>query len=120
MTQSDAYRTAYNAGKMADSTIWARASELMADSKVSARVKELREQLSHKKLWTREMSIKALIKAYKVAEDSGQSSAMTSAVKELNAMHGYNEPTKLDLSSSDGSMTPKIDVIRIIAGNGNT
>lgn len=41
MTYSDAYRNSYNAGNMMDKTINERASELMADSKISERVKEL-------------------------------------------------------------------------------
>jgi len=40
--QSEAYRTAYRAEGMLDTTIWSKASELMADGKVTARVQELR------------------------------------------------------------------------------
>jgi phage terminase small subunit len=105
MTQADAYRTAYNAGKMKPDTVHVKASTLMADGKIAARVAELRSKLAQKQLWTREMSVKALVRAYKVAEDGGQSTAMTAAVKELNAMHGYNAPAKVDLMNTDGSMT---------------
>ena len=106
LTQADAYRAAYNAEKMKPSTVQVKASELMADGKVAVRVKELKEALAKKQLWTREMSVKALAKAYQIAEHAGNASGMTGAVKELNAMHGYNVPIKLDLQSSDGSMTP--------------
>ena len=119
MTQAAAYRAAYNADKMADATIWKRASELMADGAVSGRVNELRAETAKKQLWTREMGVKALIKAYRVAEEKNNAAGMTGAAKELNAMHGYNEPAKIDITSSDGSMAPKIDTIRIIAGDGN-
>ena len=106
MTQADAYRASYNAEKMKPESVQVKASVLMADGKISLRVAELRGALAKKALWTREMSVKALVRAYKVAEDGGQSTAMTAAVKELNAMHGYNAPSKVDLSSSDGSMSP--------------
>ena len=43
MNQSDAYRSAYSTNRMTDKTIWENASRLMGDSKVLARVKELRE-----------------------------------------------------------------------------
>lgn len=43
---SEAYRRAYCAAKMKDKTIWERASNLMANSKVSARVAELRQAAS--------------------------------------------------------------------------
>lgn len=46
MTQADAYRTAYNAKKMTDKTVQEAASRLMSDSKISARVEELRERLT--------------------------------------------------------------------------
>lgn len=41
-SQSDAYRQAYNASKMTSKTVNERASVLMADSKITARVAELR------------------------------------------------------------------------------
>lgn len=103
MTQADAYRAAYDTSKSKPETIWVRASELMADSKVSARVAELKAVLAKKAIWTREMSVKALVQAYK----EGRPAEKISAVKELNAMHGFNAPAKVDLLSSDGSMTPK-------------
>lgn len=106
MTQADAYRNAYNAENMSDNSIWVNASKLTADAKVAVRIKELKDKIAAKKLWTREMGVKALMRAYQIAEKNEQSSAMTQAAKELNAMHGYNEPTKIDHTSSDGSMSP--------------
>ena len=100
MTQADAYRTAYSAGKMTDKTIWNRASELMADGEVAGRVAELKQALAEKQLWSREMSVKGLVAAYRVASDGKNASGMTGAIKELNAMHGYNEPSKLNISGS--------------------
>lgn len=100
MSQSDAYRTAYDCKPTTKpETIQAHASRLMADGKVSARLKEIRAALESRSLWSREMSVKALIDAYKMAKINGQSTGMTSAVKELNAMHGYNEPTKLAIQT---------------------
>lgn len=46
-TQADAYREAYpRSKKWKDETLWAEASRLMANHKVSARVKELRERIT--------------------------------------------------------------------------
>jgi phage terminase small subunit len=97
MTQADAYRAAYSAGKMTDKSVWERASHLMKDVKVTARVSELKSALEAKQLWTREMSVKGLVTAYKVANKAANASGMTGAIKELNAMHGYNEPAKLNV-----------------------
>lgn len=106
MSQADAYRTAFDAGNMKPETIYARASELMADSKVAGRVSELRERLTAKALWTREQSVAALQNVL----DDAPPAARVAAVRELNLMHGFNEPIKVDHLSTDGSMTPKASV----------
>ena len=93
--QADAYRTAYDAANMKDETVYPNASRLMSNSKVLARVAELKAQVAEKQLWTREMSVKGLMSAYRIALEAKASTGMTAAVKELNIMHGYNEPTKL-------------------------
>jgi len=99
--QADAYRTAYDAEGMKDSTIYSKASVLMSDGKVRARVDELKAQVAEKQLWSREMSVKALVQAYR----EGSGAVKVSAVKELNAMHGYNEPSKLNVT---GNMVTRI------------
>jgi phage terminase small subunit len=104
MAQAEAYRVAFNVKPETKAeTSQANASRLMANSKISARVNELRFKLTEKGLWTREMSVKALIETIQ----EGNGSVRVAAVKELNAMHGFNAPKKLDLISTDGSMTPK-------------
>ena len=103
--QADAYRMAYDAESMKDSTIYSKASVLMSDGKIAARVAELKAQVADKQLWTREMSVKGLIQAYRIAQEAKTSTGMTAAVKELNVMHGFNEPTKLSIT---GSMIQRI------------
>jgi len=93
--QADAYRFAYDAENMKDATVYPNASRLMSNSKVIARVAELKSQVVEKQLWTREMSVKGLMSAYRIALEAKTSTGMTAAVKELNIMHGYNEPTKV-------------------------
>jgi hypothetical protein len=46
-----------------------------------------------------------LIQAYRIALEAKASAGMTAAVKELNVMHGFNEPTKLSIT---GSMVQRI------------
>ena len=98
MTQADAYRTAYDAVRMKPTSIHVNASKLMADANISRRVKEIRGTLEKKALWTREMSVKALVTAYK----EGNPGVKVSAVKELNAMHGFNAPQRVEVSGTDG------------------
>lgn len=103
--QADAYRVAYDAEGMADSTIYPKASRMLNEGKIRARVDELKAMVVEKQLWTREMSVKGLIQAYRIAQDAKTSTGMTAAVKELNVMHGFNEPTKLSIT---GSMIQRI------------
>lgn len=99
LSQSDAYRLNYSAGKMSDKAVWSKASELMADGKVRGRVEELRQALADKQLWTRADSVRVL---RKIAESEGANAApaaaQVSATKELNAMHGFNEPVKTEVT----------------------
>ena len=94
--QADAYRAAYDAEGMKDNTIYPLASKLMKNSKVAARIAELRETVQEKQLWSREMSVKALVQAYR----EGSGAVKVAAVKELNAMHGFNEPAKLNIGGN--------------------
>jgi hypothetical protein len=98
LDQASAYRAAYDAEGMADNTIYARASELVRNSKVADRIAELKGALAEKVLWTREMSVRALKETY----ETGAGSVKVAAVKELNAMHGYNEPSKLHVQGNIG------------------
>lgn len=95
--QADAYRFAYDAENMKDESVYPQASKLMKNPKVATRIGELKAQVADKQLWTREMSVKGLISAYRIALEAKTSTGMTAAVKELNIMHGYNEPTKLSV-----------------------
>ncbi len=103
--QADAYRMAYDAEGMKDNTVYPKASRMMNEGKIRARIDELKAQVVEKQLWTREMSVKGLIQAYRIAQDAKTSTGMTAAVKELNVMHGFNEPTKLSIT---GSMIQRI------------
>lgn len=98
MTQADAYRTAYDAESMSDNAIYVEASKLIDNPNVAQRVKELKDALADRVLWTREMSVKALVQTFR--ESSG--SVKVAAVKELNAMHGYNEPAQLNVTGNIG------------------
>ena len=79
----------------------------MATPEITHRVKELRAKLEEKAIWTREMSVKALVQAYKVAQVQNSSTGMAGAIKELNAMHGYNAPKQVELSG--GLQVQKIE-----------
>lgn len=98
-SHADAYRNAFNVKPSTKlETSQANGSRMASKSTVKARIAELRSQLSAKALWTREMSVQALLEAYRVAQGTENSGAMTGAIKELNSMHGYNAAQKLEHS----------------------
>ena len=106
--QADAYRAAYGCADWKDNVIYSKASVLMKNGKVMERISELRAGVEEKQLWSREMSVKALVQAYR----EGSGSVKVAAVKELNAMHGYNEPAKVNIN---GNLVAKV-VRQVIDG----
>ena len=108
LNQSDAYRSAYNAGKMKPESITVKASQLAADGNVTVRLAELKAALESKALWTRERSVLALASIADSSET--RANEIVAAIKELNAMHGFNAPTKSEISLT----FPR--VINVIAG----
>ena len=98
MTQADAYRSAYDCGNSSDEVIWNNASTLMKHSEVSIRVAALKEATSLASLWTRLDSVQALADIARGGES--KSNEIVAAVKELNMMHGFNAPTKIDVSGT--------------------
>jgi phage terminase small subunit len=92
MTQADAYRKAYDAGRMKAESIQVNACNLMKNTKVSSRVAELRAKVAEKHIWTREKSVRVLSE---IADDEeSRNPDKVSAIKELNAMHGFLAPSK--------------------------
>jgi hypothetical protein len=99
---SDAYRQIKkNASDLKENTIWSNASALA--SKVSPRIDEIKQELAEQGIWTRAQSVEILAE---IASHGDKNSDRVAAVKEINAMHGFNEPVKHDITNSDGSLRP--------------
>jgi hypothetical protein len=98
MTQADAYRSAYDCEGSADKTVIEEASRVASDRNVSARVSELKEAIAIAALWTRLDSVQTLSEIAKGGES--RANEKVSAIKELNLMHGFNAPTKIDVSGN--------------------
>lgn len=86
MSQADAYRAAYSAKNMSDKTIHEAASRLMADSKVSARVKELREQINAKTIMTAQKRLEWLTE--QISSNDVDVNAKLKAIDIMNKMQG--------------------------------
>lgn len=108
MNQSDAYRAAYDASRTKPESVNVNASKMMADARISLRVAELRKALESKRLWTREKSVLALA----AIADGGEAkpTEIVAAIKELNLMHGFNAPTKLDIG---GTLINRVELVPI-------
>ena len=68
MSQADAYRNAYDTSRMADKTIHEKASRLMADGKVTARLQELRDLLATPTIMTAQERLELLTRIAKGEE----------------------------------------------------
>ena len=105
-SQADAYRSAYQAEKMKPEVLYVTASQLASDPKVSIRVTELKTAIASKGLWTREKSVLALAAIADGCE--AKASEIVAAIKELNLMHGFNAPTKLDIA---GNLIYRVELV---------
>ena len=68
MSQADAYRAAYPKQKCSDKTIWENASRIFNNSKVQARLKELRDQLAKPSIMTAQERLEYLTRVIKGEE----------------------------------------------------
>jgi phage terminase small subunit len=103
MNQSDAYRAAFNIKPTTlAKTVNEAASRMMANTKVRARVQELRDKLEEERLWKRIDSVRTLSEIARGHDELAKPSDRVAAVKELNTMHGWNSPSKLELTGANG------------------
>ena len=106
LSQREAYKQAYNAENMKDTTIDARASKLLAEYKVNKRYRELLDEYKDKALFTRQEAVSELIWLYKQSKKSieeqdegyvrqGTSGAMLGALDRLIELELLNPITQL-------------------------
>ncbi len=86
--QAAAYREAYNAENMADTTVWREASRLANDHKVATRIEEIQRGLAKETGVTVERLTDMLNTAYDLAIEKGMPSAGVQAVMGLAKLHG--------------------------------
>lgn len=79
MSQADAYRKAYDAENMKPATVQSKASILMADGKVRARVEELRQPVIQKVRYGLEQAMLEAEEAFQVAKNKENGGAMVAA-----------------------------------------
>lgn len=97
MSQADAYRAAFDVGEdTKPESIYPEASKLMANHNIATRVQELKDKLVELSLWKRLDSVQTLADIANSGHEATKD--RIAAVKELNAMHGWNAPQKIEHS----------------------
>ena len=86
MSQADAYRAAYSTKNMNDKTIHEAASRLASDSKVAARIAELRGQLTKATIMTAQQRLEWLTRL--IDSEDEDTNAKLKAVDIMNKMQG--------------------------------
>jgi len=106
--KSEAYRQAYNAENMSDEAIRVEANKVSGNPNVSLTFAELQKSAQKRNNVTVDTVSQMYLKAWKMAEDIKNPSAMVSAASGMAKLHGLNAPDKqhVDHSSTDGTMRP--------------
>ena len=86
MSQADAYRSAYSTSRMADKTIHENASRLANDSKVKARINELRGKISTENIMTAQNRLEWLTEL--VGSEEASTGDKLKAIDIMNKMSG--------------------------------
>jgi len=103
-TLAEAYRRNYASKNHNNLNVNFAAKKIRDKPHVAERIAFLQKQLQEKNLWTREMSVKVL---GKVAISGARDNDKIKAVCELNKMHGFYAPTRIDHTNSDGTLVQK-------------
>jgi phage terminase small subunit len=98
MSQADAYRSAYDAKKMSDKTIWENASRLMANDKVTARLTELRNELAKPSIMSAQERLEWLTQLIMSNDESTTDKLRAADI--MNKMQGeYTQKIEADVKS---------------------
>lgn len=117
MKQVDAYRDAYDTKTTNKNTQRVKALQETRKDNVAAMIEDLRRRAEEGVVWTRQMAMTALLDTYKLARDQNHATGATGALKELNAMYGYNEATKINIGGQDGNPILLQKIERIIVND---
>ena len=99
MDQAEAYRSAYPKQRMSDKTIWEAASRLMKNSKVVARIKELRDMLAKSTIITAQKRKEWLTEV--INDPKVGINAKLKASDQLNRMEGeYTQKVEAEVKST--------------------
>ena len=112
-TQRQAY---YDAGGKAasDESADSAVCTMLSNEKVKAFYDAMMEAAAEKAIWTRNDSLRELASIALGQDPEAKTSDRVNAIKALNAMEGFDEPSKIDLMNTDGSLKAPT-IIQLIA-----
>ena len=113
-TQAEAYRIAYSAQDMKDKTIWSKASELMTNGKVTARVAELRAPVIKEAQLTLKAHLDDLLEIREHAVEDRNWSAAVSAETARGKAAGLH--TGKAIMSIETAREDRVTVIELVSG----
>jgi len=114
-TQAEAYRIAYSAQDMKDKTIWSKASELMTNGKVMARLEELRAPVIKEAQLTLAAHLNNLLEIRESAVEDRNWSAAVSAETARGKAAGLHTG-KAIMSIETGREEDRVTVIELVSG----
>ena len=86
--QSDAYRIAYDAERMAPATVWNNAYVLARHNEVATRVQQIRDAVTAGTVWSRERLAAELLKNLEMARQDKKFSAANRALWQIGKLEG--------------------------------
>lgn len=104
MSQADAYRNAYPKQRCSDKTIWENASRLFNNSKVKARIEELRNQLAKPSIMTAQERLEFLTKVI-----NGERGEIVTEIVD-------GEPKEIEVPASMKNRLSAIDIMNKMQG----
>lgn len=111
---SEAYRRAYNAGKMKPATVNVKASELLASGKIAVRVAELKAEHAERHNVTVDDIRRMLLEDREFAREMETPAAAVSATMGLAKLYGHLRE-KVEHTGKDGKDLPAAPAVAIFA-----
>lgn len=109
MSQADAYRAAYDAGKMKPETVQKRASELMGNGAIAGRVRELQEAGASIAVYTLVEHLGRLDDLSRASEEEGKYAEAIKAEELRGKAAGfYTERQQIDHTTNGESLQPQV------------
>ena len=114
MSQTDAYKEAFDTLKMKEETIWSNASRLIKNSKVIARVEELKKGIEKELVYSALESFNKLKEIQELALANGVKPDLTNALKaeELKGKLAGLYVDKKDITANIDSSPFTIEIVK--------